>query len=613
LYDRDKEKYMTDNPDKLHAMRHSLAHIMATAIQKKWVHAKFGVGPVVENGFYYDVDLGDIKISEDDFASLESEMKSVIKADYPFEKFELDVDEAIKWAIDNNQPYKQELLNDLKRSGTTVAKDIDSEELGLEASKSSAIEKVSFYKNGPFTDLCRGPHAESTGKVGAFKLMRVSGAYWRGSEKNPQMQRIYGVAFATEKELRQHLALLEEAKKRDHRKLGQELDLFFFHETAPGMPYWLPNGVILYNQLIDFWRKEHASRDYKEIVSPLMNKKDLYITSGHFDHYWENMFTSQTEEGEEYGLKAMNCPNAMLVYKTRTHSYRELPLRLSDTDTLHRYELSGALNGLFRVREFRQDDAHIFVKEDQIEEEYANIFDIVERFYSIFNLEYSFRLGTRPDKFMGDSNLWDKAEQSLKNILDNSNKDYFIEEGDGAFYGPKIDILMKDSIGRPWQMGTIQLDFQQPINFGLKFTDIDGKEKTPIAIHRVIYGSLERFIGILIEHLAGKFPLWLAPEQIRLITVNQEEPTVKFAVELQKKAKELGLRIEVDNTNESVGKKIRSAEVMKVPISIVIGEKEIQTGNLSPRFRKDLVDASEPTESSIDDFLADVVKATKAN
>lgn len=600
---------MSDQSDKLHAMRHSLAHIMATAIQKKWPEAKFGVGPVVENGFYYDVDLGDVKVSDEDFATLESEMKAVIEADYPFEKSELPIDEAIKWAKTNNQPYKQELLNDLKRAGTTAAKDIDTEELGLEAGSDSAVSDVSFYKDGPFTDLCRGPHVESTGKVGAFKLMRVSGAYWRGKEGNPQMQRIYGVAFETDKELRTYLNMLEEAKKRDHRKLGQELDLFYFHHTAPGMPYWLPNGVALYNELVSFWRAEHSKRGYKEIVSPLINKKELYQTSGHFDHYWEEMFTTEeTEEGELYGLKAMNCPNAMVVFGRKQHSYRELPLRLSDTDTLHRFERSGTLNGLLRVREFRQDDAHIFVSENQIKDEYKRIFEITEKFYSIFGMDYSFRLGTRPDKSMGDPKLWDKAEEALKQILEESGKEYFIEEGDGAFYGPKIDILMKDVLGRPWQMGTIQLDFQQPLRFGLKYTDADGSEKTPIAIHRVIYGSLERFIGILIEHTAGKFPVWLAPEQIRVITVNQEDPTVKFAEELEEKARELGLRIAVDNSNESVGKKIRAAEVMKIPVSVVIGQKELETGKLTPRVRKDLADGNEPTEQTIEDFLQTIAK-----
>lgn len=597
--------------DKLHPMRHSLAHIMANAIQHLWPEAKFGVGPVVKDGFYYDVDLGKTKLSDEDFDRIETEMKQIIKADQPFEKSEKPVDEAITWAKVHKQPYKEELLNDLKRAGTTVAKDLDADELGTITEGDSKVDKVSFYTNGDFTDLCRGPHVESTGKVGAFKLQRVSGAYWRGKETNPQMQRVYGIAFADPKELRKHLEMLEEAKKRDHRKLGQELDLFFFHETAPGMPYWLPNGTTVYNELINFWRQEHNARDYHEIVSPLLNKKDLYVTSGHFDHYWEDMFSSETHEGELYGLKAMNCPNAMVVFKSRAHSYRDLPLRYSDTDTLHRNELSGTLNGLLRVREFRQDDAHIFVSKDQIKEEYARIFEIVELFYSLFGLEYSFRLATRPEKFMGDRKTWDEAEASLKEILEASGKNYVIEEGDGAFYGPKIDIYMNDCLERSWQMGTIQLDFQQPINFGLKYTDNDGSEKTPVAIHRVIYGSMERFIGILIEHTAGKFPVWLAPEQIRIATLNQEEATTEFAAKLLADARELGLRVSIDNASESVGKKIRNAEMMKVPYTIVIGGKEIESGKVTPRIRKDMEVGTSAEAVSLDEFLKTVANEAK--
>lgn len=604
---------MSEQADQLHAMRHSLAHIMATALRHLWPEAKFGVGPVVENGFYYDVDLGEAKISEEDFAKIEAEMRKIITDDAPFERFEKPIDEALAWARETNQPYKEELLNDLKRAGTTAAKDLNAEELGTIAEGDARVSNVSFYKNGDFTDLCRGPHVESTGKVGAFKLQRVSGAYWRGSEKNAQMQRIYGAAFVTEEELRQHLEMLEEARKRDHRKLGQELDLFFFHETAPGMPYWLPNGVVIYNELIRFWREEHARRGYQEIVSPLLNKKELYVTSGHFDHYWEEMFTTaETEEGELYGMKAMNCPNAMVVYGSRQRSYRDLPLRLSDTDTLHRYERSGTLNGLLRVREFKQDDAHIFVSEEQIKAEYQRIFEITERFYSIFGMSYSFRLGTRPEKFMGEESLWDKAEATLKEILADSGHDYSVEEGDGAFYGPKIDILMKDVLGRPWQMGTIQLDFQQPLRFKLVYTDKDGREKTPIAIHRVIYGSLERFIGILIEHTAGRFPVWLAPEQIRLITVNQEEATVAFADKLAGEARELGLRLGIGNSNESVGKKIRAAELAKVPYTVVIGEKEIAGSELAPRIRKDMAVMDVSLAIGAEQFLKTVANEAKS-
>jgi threonyl-tRNA synthetase len=600
---------MAQDQDDLYAMRHSLAHITADAVQRLWPGAKFGVGPVVEHGFYYDIDLGDEKVSEDDFKRIEKEMRKIIGADSPFEQSDKPVEEAITWAKKAKQPYKEELLNDLKRAGTTSAKDIDAAELGL-PSDGSKVETVGFYTNDTFTDLCRGPHVASTGKTGAFKLMRVAGAYWRGKEGNPQMQRLYGVAFASKEDLAAHLFMLEEAKKRDHRKLGQELDLFFFHETAPGMAYWLPKGVIIYNELINFWRYEHQNRGYQEVVSPLLNKSDLYVTSGHFDHYWEDMFTAQTEEDEEYGMKAMNCPNAMIIFKHKQRSYKELPLRFGDTDTLHRFEKSGTLNGLLRVREFRQDDAHIFVTEDQIKAEYKRVFEITELFYSIFDMKYSFRLGTRPDKFMGEPELWDRAESTLKDILDESGKDYIVEEGDGAFYGPKIDILMKDVLGRPWQMGTIQLDFQQPLRFNLKYVDNDGGEKTPIAIHRVIYGSLERFIGILIEHTAGKFPVWLAPEQIRLITVNQTDELTAFAEKVAIDGKELGLRIFVDNSNESVGKKIRESEKAKVPYTVVIGEKEVETGETTPRVRSDMA-VQEPSTLKIDNFLKTVHNEAK--
>lgn len=569
-------------------MRHSLAHIMAAAVGKLYKDVKFGIGPPVEDGFYYDFDLSKTTISEDDFQAIEKEMRKIISAKLDFVRHEMPYDKAVKWAKDNNQPYKLELIEELKSNG----------------------EPISFYASGDFIDLCRGPHVANTGNVGAFKLLRVAGAYWRGNEKNPQLQRIYGVAFASDEELQDFLQRQEEAKKRDHRKLGQELELFMFHETAPGMPYWLPNGVTIYNELIKFWREEHAARGYKEIVSPLLNKKELYVTSGHFDHYWEDMFsTKENEDGEVYGVKAMNCPNAMVVFGSKPRSYRDLPFRLSDTDTLHRNELSGTLNGLLRVREFRQDDAHIYVTEDQIKAEIARIFEIVERFYSIFGMSYAFRLGTRPSKFMGDAKLWDKAENSLKEILQNAGRDYFVLDGDGAFYGPKIDILMKDVLGREWQMGTIQLDFQQPLRFELKYTDSDGSEKTPICIHRVVYGSLERFIGILIEHTAGKFPVWLAPEQLRLVLVkDDDEKLVKFAREIVDKAKSVGIRVELDDSNVSVGKKIRNFENMKVPYCVVLGEKELAGGKLPLRSRADL---GEPKDLTVEELIQKIADETK--
>jgi len=592
-----------DSDQQLPAMRHSLAHIMATAMQELYPGIKFGIGPVVENGFYYDVDVTP-RLTDEDLPKIQAKMKEVVKANYPFEQSMMDLDKALGYFKEKDQTYKLDLLNDLKQHGTTVAKDIDRSQLGL--GDGAKVDEVGIYTDGPFTDLCRGPHVESTGKVGAFKLMRISGAYWRGDQKNAQLQRIYGVGFTTKDELNAHLFMIEQAEKRDHRKLGRELELFFFHETAPGMPYWLPKGVLLYNELINFWRQEHYARGYQEIVSPLLNKKELYQTSGHYDHYWENMFTSKTTENEEYGMKAMNCPNAMLAYKFKSHSYRELPIRYGDTDTLHRNELSGTLNGLFRVREFRQDDAHIFVTEDQIKDEYKRIFEIVERFYSVFGLTYSFRLGTRPEKYMGDIDTWNKAELSLKEILTEGDHEYFIEEGDGAFYGPKIDILMKDALGRDWQMGTIQLDFQQPRNFELKYADSDGKDKTPVVIHRVIYGSLERFIGILIEHVAGAFPTWLSPEQVRLAPVNGTPEMLEFTNGLRDQMTAAGLRAEVDESNEGVGKKIRNAGLAKVPYTLVIGEKEQASGNVNPRLRQGHGD--EPGEMSVEAFIAGVAK-----
>lgn len=574
--------------DQLSAVRHSLAHLLAATVVEMYPGAQNSIGPAIENGFYQDFELPK-PISEGDLPKIEARMREKLKTWNKFERREVSPDEARKEFAWNK--YKLELIEELAKGG----------------------KQITFYTSGDFVDLCKGGHADDISSVDpeSFKLSHIAGAYWRGDSNNKMLTRIYGLAFNTKADLEGYIKMQEEAKKRDHRKLGQELDLFFFHETAPGMPYWLPNGTIVYNELISFWRKEHAIRGYQETISPLLNKKDLYITSGHFDHYWEDMFTSQTPEGE-YGLKAMNCPNAMLIFKNKSRSYRDLPLRISDTDTLHRYELSGTLNGLLRVREFRQDDAHIFVSEDQIKNEFLEVLEITELFYSVFNMSYSFRLGTRPDKFMGDPKLWDRAEQTLKEILEESGKDYFVEEGDGAFYGPKIDILMSDALGRQHQMGTIQLDFQQPLRFDLKYSDKDGSEKTPIAIHRVVYGSLERFLGILIEHLAGRFPLWLAPEQVRLITVNQESKTVEFADKIQAQAREMGLRVHVDNDNESVGKKIRNAELMKIPYTVVIGEKEIETGKLVARVRSDIAVNPDHPAVEIDHFLETIANEAKS-
>lgn len=530
-------------------IRHSCAHLLAAAVRELWPDTNLTIGPAIENGFYYDFDFHDHTLTEEDLPTIEAKMQELLPSWQGFERIEKTEQEAKDYY--KNNPYKLELINEIVKKG----------------------EPITFYISGNFQDLCRGGHSKNPSEeLKNFKLLSLAGAYWRGKESNPMLTRIYGTAFPTKEALEQYLFMIEEAKKRDHKKLGPQLELFMLHDTAPGMPYFLPKGVTIYNELITFWRNEHKKRGYQEIMSPLLNKKELYVTSGHFGHYWENMFVADMGEQEVYGVKAMNCPNAMNVFAFKTRSYKDLPLRLSDTDPLHRYELSGTLNGLFRVREFRQDDAHVFVTPDQIKTEYENIFEIVERFYSIFSLPYSFRLGTRPEKYMGDEESWEKAEQALKEILEASEKEYFIEEGDGAFYGPKIDILMKDSLGRQWQMGTIQLDFQQPKNFTLKYTDTDGVEKMPIVIHRVIYGSFERFLGILIEHFAGAFPLWLSPVQIVLLPIadRHQEKAETIGTILQ----EHGIRAEVDNRAETLQAKIRHATLQKVPFMGIIGDKE---------------------------------------
>jgi threonyl-tRNA synthetase len=548
---------------------------MAEAVLEFWPKTKLGIGPAIENGFYYDFQLPK-PLEPSDLQKIEEKMKELILQKQKFEKQNITKARAKKlFAV---QPYKLELIKDLPG------------------------QSVSIFQNGEFVDLCKGPHIKNTKEINpkAFKLTKIAGAYWKGSEKNKMLTRIYGLAFSTEKELADYLKMIEEAEKRDHRKLGQKLELYMFHETAPGMAYWLPKGLVIFNELVSFWREEHQKEGYQEIKSPLINKKELYQISGHWDHYKENMFISKTEEGETYGLKPMNCPNAMVVYESRPRSYKELPLRLSDSDTLHRFEKSGTLNGLLRVREFSQDDAHIFVKEEQIEEEYNRILAIVKKFYSIFNIEYSFRLGTRPKDFMGDVKSWNKAEQELKNILDKTGKKYTIEKGDGAFYGPKIDILMKDSIGRDWQMGTIQLDFQIPKKFNLKYIDADGKTKTPVVIHRVIYGSLERFIGILTEHLAGAFPVWLSPVQVSVIPISEKHDN--YAKKIEKELKENNVRVELKNENETLGKKIREAEMQKIPYLLIVGDKEISANTISIRERG----KGDLGQMPVDNFVAKV-------
>ncbi len=568
----------------LEAKRHTLAHLLAAAVQEFYTDAKLAIGPAIDDGFYYDIDFGTEKISESDLPKLEGKMREILKS-WP-EMTGEEASEAEAKARFEENPYKAELIDGIVAEGNNIT----------------------LYTAGTFTDLCRGGHCENPVKEispDSFTLDRLAGAYWRGDEKNPMLTRIYGLAFETKEDLEEYKIQREEARARDHKILGQKFELFMFHPTSPGMPYWLPKGVILYNELINFWREEHRVRDYQEIVSPLLNKKELYETSGHYEHYWPDMFVVKTED-EEYGLKAMNCPNAMIVFGSKIRSYRDLPLRLSDTDALHRNELSGTLNGLLRVREFRQDDAHIFVSEEDVGAEYQRVFEIVERFYSIFGMGYTFRLGTRPESFMGEVETLTRAEATLKNILEESGKEYFVLEGDGAFYGPKVDILMKDALGREWQMGTVQLDFQQPARFKLEYVATDGSKKTPVAIHRVIYGSMERFIGILIEHYAGAFPTWLSPVQVKVLPVSEKFNA--YATDVLHELKAADIRAEIDDASESLGKKIRNGKTEKVPYLLVVGEKEVEAKTVSVESR----DKGKQDAVSVKDFIRRVSEEIKA-
>ncbi len=606
---------MNDN-DKLHAMRHSLAHITATAVQHLWPQAKFGVGPVVENGFYYDIDLGEAKISEDDFERIEAEMRKVIEDNQQFDRFELPIDQAIDWSKETGQPYKEELLNDLKRAGTTVAKDLDKEELGTIAEGDAAVENVSFYKNGDFTDLCRGPHVETTGKVGAFKLMRVAGAYWRGKEGNPQMQRLYGVAFLTEKELRQYLNMLEEAKKRDHRKLGQELDLFVFSDlVGAGLPLFTPRGGVLREELGKYTQEIRYRTGFERVWTPSIAKTDLYKASGHWDKFGNELFLVKSQEtSDEFVLRPMNCPHHIQIYASQPRSYRNLPLKYMENAGDYRDEKTGELHGLSRVRSFTQDDSHAFVTDDQIKTVVTELVEASREMYGVFDMNLAFRLSFRDDGegYLGDPALWEKAQTQIESLAKENKLDYYIEEGEAAFYGPKIDFMATDAIGRKWQVATVQLDFVQPERFGLEYVAEDGSKQRPVMIHCALLGSIERFLSVYIEHTAGKFPVWLAPEQVRLITVNQEDETVRFAKNVLEQARELGLRVQLDNDNESVGKKIRSAEVMKVPYTIVIGEKEIKSGNVVPRVRSDMEVQKPHNAHEIAAFLKTVANESKS-
>lgn len=607
-----------DKNDNLEAMRHSLAHIMAAAVKRLWPEAKFGVGPVVENGFYYDIDLGETTISTDNFGKIEKEMRKIIAQNQPFERFELPIDEAIAWAKENNHPYKEELLNDLKRAGTTIAKDLDAAELGTITDGDAAVENVSFYKNGDFTDLCRGPHVESTSKVGAFKLQRISGAYWRGKEGNPQMQRIYGVAFETQEELDKHLKMLEEAKLRDHRKLGQELDLFTFSDlVGSGLPLYTPRGTVIIEEIKNVLREISKEHNMQLVSIPHIAKLELYKISGHADKFGDELFHVKSHYDQPFVMKPVNCPHHTQIYASRPRSYRDLPIRYIEQTMQYRDEKPGQIGGLQRTRGFTVDDGHTFCRVDQIRREASTIVEVIKGFYENLGLwgkhwvSLSVRESNAQDKYLGVPEDWDKAESMLADMTSEYNLDAKRMEGEAAIYGPKLDFMFQDALGRETQLATIQLDFAMPKRFGLEYTDETGGAQTPVMIHRAILGSFERFIMLLIEHFAGRFPVWLAPEQVRFLTVNQEEATVACAAMMLEKAIELGLRAEVDNSNESVGKKIRAAEMMKVPYTIVIGDKEIASGEVTPRIRKDLESGNEPAAVTVDNFIAAVANEAK--
>ncbi len=596
-------------------MRHSLAHILAAAMQSLWPNAQFGIGPTTEDGFYYDMLIEGYAISNEDFPKIEKKMREIIKSNYPFEQYDMPIDEAIEWAKSCHQPLKEELLNDLKRSGTTVAKDLSPEELGSISEGASKIESVSFYKCGNFVDLCRGPHVKSTAQSGPFKLLRVSGAYWRGDIKRQQLQRVYGVAFDSEEEVEQYFQRLALAKEHDHRKLGQELDLFVISDlVGPGLPLFTPRGTILRQKLIEFSEELQREGGYEAVWAPHMTRVDLYKKSGHYDKYPERFDVSSVESDDEFMLKPMNCPHVVQIYTSRPRSYRELPLRYMETTTMYRDEKSGELHGLSRVRALTQDDSHAFVRPDQIESEFRSIIGMVKQMYLVLDLPLSVDLSFRDDsdKYFGDKSKWDEAERIIEKIAKEEELNYQIVIGEAAFYGPKIDIHIKDALGRKWQCATVQLDYVQPERFELTYADKDGSLKRPVMIHKAILGSIERFLSVYIEHSAGKFPVWLAPEQIRVLTLNQEEETIKFAEKVKDDAKKLGLRLTIDNDNESVGKKIRRAETYKVPYIVVIGPKEMETGLVIPRIRADIVTQERKDPLSVDEFLKTVANESKS-
>ena len=566
--------------DELRAIRHTASHVLAQAVKRLYPETKLAIGPAIDDGFYYDFDR-EGGFTPDDLEKLEAEMKKIVKENLALKPFVLPRDEAIKFMQEKGEPYKVELIEDLPEG-----------------------ETISFYQQGEFVDLCAGPHILYTKGIKAFKLTSIAGAYWRGSEKNKMLTRIYGTAFAKKEDLESYLTMMEEAKKRDHRKLGKELGLFMFAEEGPGFPFFLPKGMTLKNTLIDYWREIHLREGYQEVSTPVILSRKLWETSGHWDHYKENMYTTVIDD-EDYAIKPMNCPGGMLVYKSQPRSYRDLPLRIGELGLVHRHEKSGQLHGLMRVRCFTQDDAHIFMTQDQITDEIKGVTRLINEVYSQFGFDYFVELSTRPEDSMGSDEDWEMATNGLRNALDEMGLKYIVNEGDGAFYGPKIDFHLRDSIGRTWQCGTIQLDFQLPQRFEAEYVAEDGTKKRPIMIHRVCFGSIERFIGILIEHFAGKFPVWLAPVQVKVIPVS--EKSMEYAQGVYDQLKAAGIRIELDRKDEKVGYKIRQAQLEKVPFMLVLGEKEAAEGKITVRSR----DKGDLGVADLSTFIADVKKMTE--
>ena len=567
--------------DELRAIRHTASHVRAQAVKRLYPDAKLAIGPAIDDGFYYDFDR-EGGFTPEDLEKLEAEMAKIVKENLPVKPFVLPRAEAVRFMEEKGEPYKVELIEDLPEE-----------------------ETISFYQQGEFVDLCAGPHIMYTKGVKAFKLTSIAGAYWRGSEKNKMLTRIYGTAFANKTDLESYLTMMEEAKKRDHRKLGKELGLFMFAEEGPGFPFFLPKGMTLKNTLIDYWREIHYRDGYQEVSTPIILSRKLWENSGHWDHYKDNMYTTVIDE-EDYAVKPMNCPGGMLVYKNQPHSYRDLPLKVGELGLVHRHEKSGQLHGLMRVRCFTQDDAHIFMRDDQIEDQIKGVTKLINEVYTQFGFEYFVELSTRPEDSMGSDEDWEMATNGLRKALEDMGLDYIVNEGDGAFYGPKIDFHLRDSLGRTWQCGTIQLDFQMPQRFDLEYTAEDGSKKRPIMIHRVCFGSIERFIGILIEHFAGKFPVWLAPVQVKVIPVS--EKSMEYATGVYEKLKAAGIRTELDHKDEKVGYKIRQAQLEKVPYMLVLGEKEAAEGAITVRSR----DKGDLGAAVLEDFIADIKKMVEA-